>query len=843
MFVSTLGAEFWVESDSEIEEDIAVGDATIPSCLPEELVEESAEVHNTIRWVITLLSVFQTQFYLTNRALAWLLTFLLVIFRFLGRYSEKVARLAHQFPSTLHQYQLVLSGIIPNCSFEKRAVCSRCDAIYRFEECVKKVGTRTTSALCKCKLFRKHCNQVLMKQIVTRNGTIKFYPLKVYCYVSLISCLQALVMRTGFVEQCESTRTQFSASGLSDVYDGSIWKEFLTVDEVPFLTEPHNYGLLLNVDWLQPYKHVEYSVGVIYLVILNLPRSIRYKRENVILFGVIPGPREPSLTINSYLLPLVTELKELWEGVQLRYATSNSSATFRCALLGVACDLPAARKCCGFLSFCANLGCSRCFQKFSRGFGNRNNYADFSRERWELRTNARHRSDVIKVLKSTSKTEQAKEESRLGCRYSVLLELPSFRPIEMLLIDPMHNLFLGTAKHFARDIWIGRNILDANALARIDARLKNTVAPPGLGRLPSSIKPGTFLTADQWKNWTLYFSVYCLSDLLPQSQLDCWRKFVLACRRLVKYTVSNDDICVADGLLLKFCQKSVELYGESAITPNMHMHCHLAACLREFGPIHSFWLFPFERYNGILEGQPSNNRSIEMQLMRRFQNDNLNLHLHQESKAWPDADIFLDALPSPSYDILSPANFDTSVTPGPKSVISSLSQDLVQCLSKLYSKLYPTHSQLFDRGEIFVPSTFRKYSTINWHGQTLNVSFHGQKKTCYVFLPPPFPFPNDSSSQFDGSQRLAEIEYFMLHTISLPGASEPSQHLLASVVWPMVHPNRHHYGKPVQVWCKEIYEPHIMNKLCLASSISSRAIISFDRLLNECVCVAIPLVE
>ena len=53
MFVSTLDAEYWVESDSEIEEDISISDATIPSCLPDELVEESAEVDNTIRWVIS----------------------------------------------------------------------------------------------------------------------------------------------------------------------------------------------------------------------------------------------------------------------------------------------------------------------------------------------------------------------------------------------------------------------------------------------------------------------------------------------------------------------------------------------------------------------------------------------------------------------------------------------------------------------------------------------------------------------------------------------------------------------------------------------------------------------
>ena len=53
------------------------------------------------------------------------------------------------------------------------------------------------------------------------------------------------------------------------------------------------------IDWLQPY---EYLVN---LVILNLPRFIRYKRENVILFGIIPGPNELLQFINTYLSPLV----------------------------------------------------------------------------------------------------------------------------------------------------------------------------------------------------------------------------------------------------------------------------------------------------------------------------------------------------------------------------------------------------------------------------------------------------------------------------------------------------------------------------------------------------------
>ena len=58
---------------------------------------------------------------------------------------------------------------------------------------------------------------------------------------------------------------------------------------------------MLNCDWFQPFERTQYSVGVLYAVILNLPRSIRFKPENVLIIGIIPGPDEPPLVINSYL--------------------------------------------------------------------------------------------------------------------------------------------------------------------------------------------------------------------------------------------------------------------------------------------------------------------------------------------------------------------------------------------------------------------------------------------------------------------------------------------------------------------------------------------------------------
>ena len=61
------------------------------------------------------------------------------------------------------------------------------------------------------------------------------------------------------------------------------------------------------------------------------------------------------------------------------------------------------------------------------------------------------------------------------------------------------------------------------------------------------------------------------------------------------------------------------------------MHCHFKDVLMNYDPVHGFWLFSFERYNGIFEKQPNNNKNIEVQLMRRFLNDSsvISLNLPQ----------------------------------------------------------------------------------------------------------------------------------------------------------------------------------------------------------------------
>ena len=206
----------------------------------------------------------------------------------------------------------------------------------------------------------------LLKTVEFSSGKKIFYPYTVYSYKTVQETLQSMFLRTEFYANCQLWRNRTSHSNtIEDIYNGAIWKEFQSYLGSPFLILPHSFAFVLNVDWFQPYTHTASSVGVLYLTVLNLPRKLRYKRENTILVGIIPGPHEPKLNINSFLKPLVEEMLQLWNGLKMSVNTQSGvmeNVIVKGAILCVACDLPAGRKTCGFLGHTANYGCSKCLK-------------------------------------------------------------------------------------------------------------------------------------------------------------------------------------------------------------------------------------------------------------------------------------------------------------------------------------------------------------------------------------------------------------------------------------------------------------------------------------------------
>jgi hypothetical protein len=251
-----------------------------------------------------------------------------------------------------------------------------------------------------------------LSEITLKNGKSKYYPRKYYCYKPLLESFASLCKRKGFLKSCELWRLRKNPPNtLCDIYDGKIWEDFQHINNVPFLAVPHNLALMINVDWFSPYKHSPYSVGAIYLVVINLPRSERFKK---VMVGLIPGPGEPPIHMNSYLDPLVEELQTLWtNGIQVLSPDFTDSVTVRAALICSACDIPACRKVLGFCGHMSKRGCSKCTKEFEYNTAlDKLDFGGFNA--CPLQTEEDHRQQAFSAINEKTQSSRDRIEKKFG---------------------------------------------------------------------------------------------------------------------------------------------------------------------------------------------------------------------------------------------------------------------------------------------------------------------------------------------------------------------------------------------------------------------------------------------
>ena len=733
--------------------------------------------------------------------------------------------------------------------FTRFVVCKKCYSVYNFKDCSERCSVSKVCTHRQHPNSRSTCGALLLKSVNLISGKVVLYPFKVFCYQSLKTSLQSFLLRPGFVELCEHWRSwKESSNEVRDIYDGKLWKEFQYIDGQPALANPYVYAVMINIDWFQPFKLTQASVGAMYLTVLNLPYQSRFKRENIILLGVIPGPSEPARDVNDYLKPFVEELKDLYTETPMQIHGTSDPTNVRCILLGVACDMPASRKTCGYLSHSANLGCTKCYKVFAGEVGAKD-YSGFNRETWKLRTNSEHRSHVHEIQNATTVTSRNKLESKYGCRYSILLELPYFDPTRMLATDPMHNLFLGTTKHIIKDVWMSNNIISPSNLQVIQERIDNMHVPADVGRIPRKIDTGfSGCTADQYKNWVTLYSVPCMHSILDRDQLECWRHFVLACRLLCKRTLTHADISLADALLLQFCRRTQQIYGSNVITPNMHMHCHLKSIVLDFGPIYAFWLFSYERFNGILGNQPSNNRSIEVQLMRRFNRDNT-AYVLQSPEEFSDELGHLCSLDQRlTGSLLLTTKYQEDQNTHAYELGSSCTRhvfpsDDIEKIKCLLRKLLMVPAEQISVNAAFCKYRYLTLKGIRYEGTTKkksSISFAAWNEK--IFGPSPTSLTcTRLVNPEDTTLRPVRIEYFVKMSYTVNDIADNM--CLVVVSWFQPHPCRFEIGKPAQVWCHQLFEVHGVHSFLPVDDLRCRCVHSVIKLHDENVLVVVPLVE
>lgn len=296
---------------------------------------------------------------------------------------------------------------------------------------------------------------------ITRKHESGLYrvPIRRFVSFSFKDYVAGLLSRPDFEAMMDNPPTSETGE-MRDIYHGEFLRHFKDADGGPFLSDlgVGRYTFSLGVDFFNPFTNKQAgkkcSVGVITVVCLSLPVAIRYKTENMFLAGVVPGPNEPpGTTINHYLTPLINEFLEFWQpGVRFsKTITYPDGRLVFGALAVVVCDLLAARKTAGFAActherFCSVCHCTR------KGEG----YQSTDYRKWKRRTNEETRKAADQYLKAATAADRLATFDKTGVRWSELIRLPYFDITRCVVVDSMHNLFLGLIReHFTGILGIG----------------------------------------------------------------------------------------------------------------------------------------------------------------------------------------------------------------------------------------------------------------------------------------------------------------------------------------------------------------------------------------------------
>ena len=360
--------------------------------------EEEVTIDDQFAWILLWIMNFRIRFNIPETATESLIKFMKLVLTEIG--GDRFNR----FPSTLY---LAKKSLGLKDRFHSFVPCTKCHKLYNSDEVVN-FRQNDTLSIMKCNHVEflnssirrlRPCNTPLSRKMDNSNF---FQPKLIHPFASIREQLGVMFRRQGFENHLRhwADRTNFN-NILADIYDGQVWKTFKENDSEtspkffrPDVAESH-LGLMLNLDWFQPFGGTIHSTGVLYAAICNLPRDIRFKRENLLILGIMPGPNEVSLhKINHYLAPIVDELELLWNGVTLRTDECQEGRRIRAALILVSYNIPAARKICGHVS--ALVSCHRCEKKAN--YENwQHNFAGMSNmnEWFTPRDLSQHREDAL----------------------------------------------------------------------------------------------------------------------------------------------------------------------------------------------------------------------------------------------------------------------------------------------------------------------------------------------------------------------------------------------------------------------------------------------------------------
>ncbi|RPD57896.1 hypothetical protein L226DRAFT_474387 [Lentinus tigrinus ALCF2SS1-7] len=158
-------------------------------------------------------------------------------------------------------------------------------------------------------------------------------------------------------------------------------------------------------------------------------------------------------------------------------------------------------------------------------------------------------------------------------------------------------------------------------LLQIQEDISATIVPSWLEKVPSTFgtAKGGKLKADHWRTACTVNAVITLvrrwgtanSDPEELEALKNYIHLVVAADFASRRSMTPVRAAAYEHHMEAYLRGLIRIYHHTLV-PNHHLALHLRRFLDAFGPVHGWWTYPFERYNGLLQRLKTNFKAAEM---------------------------------------------------------------------------------------------------------------------------------------------------------------------------------------------------------------------------------------
>lgn len=435
----------------------------------------------------------------------------------------------------------------------------------------------------KCEIYIEF-NLLEHKKSMCKMCNTKFKKGNFFIYINLKEQITS-VIEQNFGKISEYLESVTNETDITDIYSSEYTKNLLRENK-------NIYTVMLNTDGVSTVRANTSSLWPILLICNFLPPSIRFKDENIIVVALYHGEKKPN--IHELFKPLVKEFVELSaKGVFVRDKYYNIFIT------NATLDLPAKSSISQVKQYNGRQACNYCLQE-GQTIAKKGIRYTYDKHESPLRTHEMMIEDMSIVSSNPNRMSHGVKG------ISPMIAFTHFNMAKSFCIDYMHAVLLGILENLL-SFWTKSCFkkqsyyITKKKREVLNMRLIKIKTPTFISRRPRSLDHLKLFKASEMRNLLIYYLPVCIKGLLPGKFIRHFNLLSSSIYTLLKPSISNNELNDTEMKLKIFVEDYENYYGKVNMTMNIHSILHFVECVRNFGPLWCYSMFPFESYNGLLK--------------------------------------------------------------------------------------------------------------------------------------------------------------------------------------------------------------------------------------------------